>query len=356
MVKLAIVLPRNMHFGPQAATAVDLCVRDFVRFSAHRNTTAIFAAPVARPFPDLDVRPVPEGATSRTLAGIRDFAPDAVLVQQHRPTAAILAHRLRVPVLLHRHNLQKAPRGILRRWHLMRDYRALAGVVTASQSIADDLAIALPGYRGPVTTVHNGLDVQGWTPARERSRTVLFVGRLAPEKGVLEAALATVAALEQPAAAGWRAVFLLGEPDVHPSYAAEVRQVLAGLGGRAEVKERARHEVVQAAFESAAIALVPSLWPEPFGRTALEALAGGAALITSGTGGLSEVVGPPDAGAAIIVPNASEQTLAAQITGLIQDIPLAYRIGAVGRSRAEALFDIRPLAARLDMIVEKAAR
>ena len=46
---------------------------------------------------------------------------------------------------------------------------------------------------------------------------------------------------------------------------------------------------VKAKCEQAAIALVPSKWDEPFGRTALEAHAGGCAVVSSGTGGLAEI-------------------------------------------------------------------
>jgi len=42
-------------------------------------------------------------------------------------------------------------------------------------------------------------------------------------------------------------------------------------------------------FLSASV--VASKWAEPFGRVTLEAHAGGAALISSGTGGLSEISG-----------------------------------------------------------------
>ena len=42
----------------------------------------------------------------------------------------------------------------------------------------------------------------------------------------------------------------------------------------------------------AAIVVVPSRWPEPFGLTALEALACGAALAYAPRGGLPEIAGP----------------------------------------------------------------
>ena len=39
------------------------------------------------------------------------------------------------------------------------------------------------------------------------------------------------------------------------------------------------------------IVLVPSLWPEPFGRVAVEAMANGIPVLASATGGLREIVG-----------------------------------------------------------------
>ena len=47
-MKIAVILPRGMHFGPKRATAIDLCVRDFVTFSRFRDTTAIFGEFVGR--------------------------------------------------------------------------------------------------------------------------------------------------------------------------------------------------------------------------------------------------------------------------------------------------------------------
>jgi glycosyltransferase involved in cell wall biosynthesis len=49
------------------------------------------------------------------------------------------------------------------------------------------------------------------------------------------------------------------------------------------------HAEVLAAMSQAAVVAVPSRWQEPFGLTALEALACGAALVCSPRGGLPEI-------------------------------------------------------------------
>ena len=96
--------------------------------------------------------------------------------------------------------------------------------------------------------------------------------------------------------------------------------------------------------ERAAISLIPSKWREPFGRTCLEALAGGAAVVTSGTGGLREIGGD----AALYVPDAEPARLAEALGALMSDASLRERLSHEGRTRTEALFDLPRVARRLD--------
>ncbi len=81
------------------------------------------------------------------------------------------------------------------------------------------------------------------------------------------------------------------------------------------------HPEVLAAMARAAIVVVPSRWPEPFGLVALEALASGAALICSPRGGLPEVAGD----AAIYADPDRPAEIAAAIRALAGDEPTRGR-------------------------------
>jgi glycosyltransferase involved in cell wall biosynthesis len=94
------------------------------------------------------------------------------------------------------------------------------------------------------------------------------------------------------------------------------------------------HPFVLEANARAAIAVVPSRWPEPFGLTALEALASGTPLITSGRGGLREVAGD----AAVYVNPDDPQAMAEAIVALAGDPGRRAALGEAGRRRA-AQFD-----------------
>jgi glycosyltransferase involved in cell wall biosynthesis len=341
-LRVVIVLPRNMSFGERHATAIDLCVHDLVAGSRFGATTTVFGEPVEAPFPGTNFRPFQ--GTSDLLDKITAAEPDVILVEQHRPTAALIARSARAPVVLHRHGLHKA-RGWLARWRTGRDLRRMAGIVAVSEAVAQSLAPSMPCAGAALRVIHNGLDFRNWHPATPRASEIIFVGRLAPEKGVIESAHAVARVLTERD--GWRARFILADPDVHPTYRDAVMAVLGSLGARVTIAIGEPHAVVRRAFERAAIALVPSKWAEPFGRTALEAFAGGAALITSGRGGLAEITGgSPDI--AVTVPDVSSDALAAAILALIDDPERRDALAEAARRRGQREFDIAVAAHRLD--------
>ena len=83
---------------------------------------------------------------------------------------------------------------------------------------------------------------------------------------------------------------------------------------------------------------------EAFGRTALEAHAGGAALISSGIGGLREVSGT----SALYLPDVAADAIAAALDALIDAPGLRERLAREGAAWVRDRFSIESQAARLD--------
>jgi len=356
VLSLYQVMARGMYFGPLLATSIDLCARDLVAASRFAESTRIFAEHVDSPFAgfDLDYFPSARRAVTYARAGhvarsARLEQPDVIVVQQHLPTAAAIVRRLpEAKVILHRHNFAKtvtprtSVRSSIRRAFRKRRYSQLAGIVHVSEACASAFAQAWPDVSVPSCVVPNGLDFTEWTPHAERNKEILFVGRCAPEKGVLEAVVAIITVLER--FPGWHARFMLSNVESHPDYFNRLRELLAGWGHRIMLQAQVPFAEVKAACERAAIALVPSKWQEPFGRTALEAHAGGAALISSGTGGLSEISGDT----ALMLPSVAPQAIASSIQRLIEHPELRQRLALEGAHRVRVHFDIRAQASRLD--------
>jgi glycosyltransferase involved in cell wall biosynthesis len=147
-----------------------------------------------------------------------------------------------------------------------------------------------------------------------------------------------------PRHSDWTTTFVVSELQRFPDYFTAIGAALAPLGAQGRLLVGRPYEEVKALNERAAIALAPSVWREPFGRTGLEAHAGGAALASSGSGGLREISGE----AALYLDSVEPARIAAAVEALIGDEPLRRRLAAEGRARVERLFDVRRISAALD--------
>jgi glycosyltransferase involved in cell wall biosynthesis len=134
---------------------------------------------------------------------------------------------------------------------------------------------------------------------------VLFAGRLSGDKGVRH--LPDLARAVHP-----ERVTLLGDGPLRGWLEREAR----GLDGRLVVKGRVGHEDVLAEMARSRLLVVPSLWPEPAGLVALEAMAAGTPVVAYSGGGIGEyVLGA--GGGRIVAANAS--ALASEVTRLLAD-------------------------------------
>lgn len=357
------VMPREMYFGASRATSIDLCVRELMLASRHRCRTRIFSEEVDDPFCDFPLTALPSPRHARTFnranfiaAEARRLRPDIIMVQQHLPTAAAIA--LRVPnakVILHTHNFQKSYaagaslRDRLRRNGRKYRYNQLAGLLYVSEACRTAFNNDWPDVSIPDCVVNNGFDFSKWRPAPQRDQSIVYAGRCAPEKGILEMARAVAGLL--PHHPGWRARFRLSAVDAHPELFDEIRATLAALGSQAEILVQQPFEEVKALFESAAIAVVPSIYNEAFGRTALEAHAGGAALISSGSGGLAEVSGS----AALRLSKVEPDEISRAIQTLIGDEKLRENLARAGAMRVQSRLNISTQAAQFDAFCETIA-
>jgi glycosyltransferase involved in cell wall biosynthesis len=91
------------------------------------------------------------------------------------------------------------------------------------------------------------------------------------------------------------------------------------------------HSAVMEAWRRCSLALVPSLWAEPFGLVALEAMAAGCPVIASCTGGLCDIVVDGETG--LLVPPGDPVALRAAITKLCASPELRERMGQAGQRK-----------------------
>lgn len=93
------------------------------------------------------------------------------------------------------------------------------------------------------------------------------------------------------------------------------------------------HEETLAQYAAATVVAVPSVWEEPFGLVAVEAMAHARPVVASNVGGLAEIVVDGETG--LRVPPNDPAALAGALERLLDDPALAQRFGSAGRLRAE---------------------
>lgn len=96
-------------------------------------------------------------------------------------------------------------------------------------------------------------------------------------------------------------------------------------------------EELPALYREMDIIVVPSVWIEPFGITALEGMASGLPVVASNTGGLADTVVDQQTGFHFEPGNASE--LAKVLRELILDAELRQQMGMAGRQRIEQIYN-----------------
>ncbi|MGH7118818.1 MAG: glycosyltransferase family 4 protein [Acetobacteraceae bacterium] len=354
-MRLAIVLPPREAFTPAAAGGIALVVHRLARATEDVSAVVIGPETAFLPFSDVDFRPAhslgwPPGshvrryslAVARTL---RNLAPDLIEVHNRPDVALFLAKRFpATPGVLFLHNDPRGMRAAAspaeRRLLLQRLARVVSVSAFLRELLLDGVAASERALVLPNPIERAALPPP--LPQAFRLPLILFAGRMVSDKGADAFVAAAAAAL--PRLPGWRAAmygadrFGPASPETPYIVALRRRAAAAGIilnGYRPQAE-------VQAAMAEAAIVVVPSRWPEPFGLTALEAMAAGAALIAAPRGALPEIAG---AAARYADPD-DPASLAETLVALARDAPARAALAERGLARAAA-FDLPRIAARL---------
>lgn len=293
-MKIAYVLPRNMSFSAQSATAIDLCARENIKHSSYISTTKVFGQKIDNPFHDIEYI----GVTSRygtiiasnLIKNLQTFKPNVIMVEQFAPIGrSIRANLPNAKIVLRKHANNKKHRNFVKAWNLRRDFRAYDNVVFVSNYTRNSYTNIIPELKAKSTVIYNGFNPQDWPLNPDKSNTILFAGRCAAEKGADVAARAALQVLNTNS--NWDARFVFSTFGCDHNYISFVHDLLRQpQTNRIHVEFDLPHSEVRGRFLDSAICIAPAIKPEPFGRTSLESLASGCVLVCSKVGGVSEVV------------------------------------------------------------------
>lgn len=188
-----------------------------------------------------------------------------------------------------------------------------------------------------IEVVHNGTDIHQFKPTQDfpatrqqwgipnQTKVIGYAGRIDPEKGLeyLIKAVALLAAQEPDIQ-----LMIAGRPVVHISevkgvecedegtkYQRSLEQLAKDLGIEDRVKFLGHLPDPASLYQTSDVTVLPSIWPEPFGRSIIESLACGSPVVASRAGGIPEI--STGELAANLVPPRDEKALAKRLSEVI---------------------------------------
>jgi starch synthase len=240
-------------------------------------------------------------------------------------------------------------------------------VIAVSDGMRRDIVRSYPFLdESKVHTVYNGIDLERWKRVIDTEilrsfgidpdrPSVVFVGRITRQKGLPY--LLRAAALLPPDV---QLILCAGAPDT-PEILAEVRAGVEALqterSGVVWIDQLLSHHELSAVLSAATTFVCPSVY-EPLGIVNLEAMACGAPVVGTATGGIPEVVDDGVTGRLVVIDQMDDGTgtptnpeqfvsdLAATLIEVVSDPAAAARMGEAGRDRAEKEFGWDQIAAR----------
>jgi glycosyltransferase involved in cell wall biosynthesis len=318
--------------------------------------------------------------------------PDIVHLPQQMQFASLFKRAvpgLKVVVHIHQDELAKLDRPLLRR-----DLPDVDAVATVSEFVTTGGRARLPGMAARIHTVGNGVDVLRFRPeagarctlpGHGRPLRLLYVGRIAPDKGVHllmdafdrliregvdleltligkpgllpydllsrllggdEHALAAVRVFYGHSLRSWLAKEILGRGG---SYADALRMRLSrAAAARVRFLGTVPQPRLISEYRAADVLVLPSVWQESYGLPVAEAMACGVPVLASASGGVPELI--EDGVTGKLVPRLDAQALAHALREMAAEPARLLAMGAAARARAERLLTWARSAERLERL------
>jgi len=231
---------------------------------------------------------------------------------------------------------------------------AADAVIAVSNGMREDLLRCYPLVDpSRVHVIHNGIDVDEYSPTTATDSlaglgvdpnrpSVVFVGRITRQKGI-QYLLEAAPAIDPDA----QIIFAAGAADT-ASFAEEMQQLVGEVSKKRKrvvwiERHLTRTEMVQL-LSNSTVFVCPSIY-EPFGLVNIEAMACGAPVVATATGGIPEIVLDGETGLLVPFepgddqfgsprdPEGFAKDIAARVNELIGDPGRAKSFGEAGRRR-----------------------
>jgi glycosyltransferase involved in cell wall biosynthesis len=319
-IKIATILPYKENYTFSGAQAAAIWVCDFFKYSKFKTDNFIFGSTKQKDFLTNNYINIPlsnkkdkfSSTTNRycdeiiKIIKIKDF--EIVEIHNRPQIFSILKKKLHNKFILYFHNdplSMKGSKSISERLFLLNNVDKIIFVSQWTQKrffqdidrkLLDQTDVVYP-------SIHKSKKIYN------KNKNIVFVGKLNESKGYDIFKDAIVNILDEHL--DWKA-YSIGDESRKRPFINHSRHFELGF---------LEHKKVLKFLDKSEIAVVPSRWEEPFGRTALESSSRACATITSNKGGLPETTDY-----SIILKNLNSETLYKSIKKLIINSKLRKKI------------------------------
>ena len=286
-MKIASILPYKENYTKKGAGAVALWINDFLRDSIYKKSTFIIGSTKNKKFLsnnyiNIEIKGINSKFSSTTkeysikiINKIKDLAFDIIEIHNRPIMVKEFIENFNSKIILYFHNdptSMKGAKSINERLYLLKN---VDKIIFISNWVKKKFFKGLPNLSENKTQIiYHSID-----PIKKntiKKKQIIFVGKLNESKGYDLYCKSMIEILNKYK--DWSAISI-GEEKRFQNFQTHKKHINLG---------QISHEKVLSYLSKSEIAIIPSRWEEPFGRTALEASSRGCARIISGTGGLSE--------------------------------------------------------------------
>ena len=302
-MKINILLPYKEKFDENKASSVSITVRNNLLYSKYSNQIKVFGQNVDNPicknnFIGITHTLLSFQSKNRFLASkmidtiTKDPDKNQLIEIHNRPyLLKQIINKTNLPVNIFFHNdplTMKGSKTVKERKNILDKCTA---VFVVSEFIKMKFLQGINSNNKKIHVLHNGVNRE-LTKFPKKKKEILFVGRLVPEKGVhLYVDVVHNIAYKFP---DWEfgiiGSFRLGENSIRENFVDKLINKFRKIGNQAKFYGFKNQNFVQDKMQTASIIVIPSLWEEPFGLVAAEAMSNGIAIIASDIGGIPEIV------------------------------------------------------------------
>ena len=193
--------------------------------------------------------------------------------------------------------------------------------------------------------VPNGAHMNGIGPTSARADNVLYAGRLEQYKGVDDLIRAMADVVQQVPGA---TLTIAGSGSVRDELEQLARSL--GLEHAVEFVGHLDPELMAATYADASLFVLPSTWPETFGKVGIEAMSLGKPVVATDVGGVTDWL--EDERNGLLVPPHAPKRLAQAITRILADRGLRDRFSAHASESAKR-FSMDAFAERQEALMRK---